>query len=250
MKCIGSFLALSLMVSLLQAAPSTEEMVEKAREYVGGDGALDGLKSIYYEADFESSEGDTGSITIIFQKPMQQRIEVKRGEMGEITALNDFDGWRKTYDLNDESRWSMTLLEAQKIRELQANTWENLNFFRGIERRRGWIDHEGLTEIDGREAVRLVFNHPRGIVFTRFFDVETGRLMLTHTHEGSEIRERGKQTVEGIVFPETLTMRRDGEVVNEVHFRKIKVNKEFDESLFDVPSMAPGQRSPVLSVEP
>lgn len=239
MRKFCSILTVLFLAPLLQAAPATEEVIAKAREFLGGDAALDEIRSIYYEADFTTAEGEKGTLKIIFQKPLQQRVEVVRGEVGEVTALNDFDGWRKAFDVTDERKWSMTLLESAKIRELQANTWENLNFFRGIEKRRGWIEEKGLTEVDGRQSMELVFHHPQGVRFIRFFDVETGRLLKTETHEGAEIRETGEIRVNGVLFPETITMSREGEVLNEIRFREVKLNERFDDSLFDVPSLAP-----------
>jgi hypothetical protein len=234
--CLSIFVG---FLPLLQAAPSAEEVIAKGRDYLGGDTVLNNLKSIRYEASFETAEGETGSLQIIFQKPMQQRVEVRRGEMSEVTALHDFDAWRKVSDRNDPSRWSMTLLDAQNIRELRANTWENLNFFRGIERRRGATLNEGIVDLDGNKVVKLVFQHPHGIEFTRFFDNETGRLVLTRTHEGAEISESGEIKVSGVVFPEILTMRKDGKVLNQVRFQSITVNEEFPDSFFEVPSLAP-----------
>lgn len=239
MRTICYIVTLALAAPFLHAEPSTEQVIEKARQYLGGDEALEKISSIHYEAEFESQGGEKGAITIIFQKPLQQRIEVLRGTMGEITAVNDFDGWRKVYDREDEARWSVTLLDIAKIRELQANSWENLNFFRGIESRRGWIENKGRSQVDGRDAVELVFHHPRGVAFTRFFDEETGRLLVTRTQEGAEIREEGMMRVDGVVFPKKLTMSRDGEVLNEIRFRSVKLNEPFADSFFEVPSLAP-----------
>lgn len=241
MQKIYTLFLLAFIAPVLHAEPSTDEVIAKAREYLGGDSNLAEIKSISYEADFTTAEGDTGTIRIIFQKPMQQRIDMTIGEVGEVTALNDLDGWRKRYDLNNENdKFSMMLLDTAKIRELQANTWENLNFFRGIEKRRGWIENIGPAEVDGEPCTELVFHHPKGIKFTRFFHNETGRLLMTRTHEGSEIREEGEIRVNGVVFPETITMSLEGEMRNKVHFRTVKVNEEFAESLFEVPSFAPG----------
>jgi outer membrane lipoprotein-sorting protein len=239
MRHILLFSILIFVAPLLQADQSTAEVIAKGREYLGGDEVLNALKSIRYEADFETAEGETGTLRIIFQKPMQQRVEVSRGGMGEVTALHDFDAWRRVFDREDASRWSMTLLDAKNIRELQANTWENLNFFQGIERRRGSMVNEGVVELDGLKTVKLVFKHPHGIEFTRFFDVETGRLVLTRTHEGAEISERGEIKVNGVVFPETLIMKKDGEILNQVHFRSITINEEFPDSMFEIPSLMP-----------
>lgn len=239
MKILSALLILALVAPMLQANPSTDDVIAKARDFLGGEAALKNITSICYEAEFATTEGETGTIRIIFQKPMQQRVEVVRGDMGEVTALNGYDGWRKTYDVKDERKWAITMLDAAKIRELQANTWENLNFFRGIESRRGWIENVGLAETDSHQTVKLVFNHPRGIQFTRYFETETGRLLMTRTHDGAEIREAGEIRVDGILFPETITMSKDGEVLNEIRFREIRLNERFDDALFDVPSLVP-----------
>lgn len=239
MKFLSSFLTLLFIGPVLWAAPSTEEVIAKAREYLGGEAALDGLHSIHYEGTFETPEGDTGPIDIIFQKPMQQRLEVVRGEVGEVTALDDFEAWRKRFDVSNPSRGSLMFLDAQAVRELQANTWANLHFYRGIEERRGWIENEGLVDLNGRQAVKLVFHYPYEIIFTRFFDTKTGRLVLTRTSTGMEIQETGQIHVNGIVFPETLTMTMDGEIANRIHFTDITVNETFDDSLFAVPSLMP-----------
>lgn len=232
-------LILIFLTPFLHAAPSTEAVIEKARDFLGGDQVLAGITSIHYVGEFTTNDGETGSIEIVFEKPLKQRIQVVTEGIGEITALNDFDAWRKQYDPADESRWSLQLLDIGKIRELRANTWENLNFFTGIETRRGEIENHGIVEIDGKEAVRLDFNHPPKIRFTRFFDLETGRLLLTRTHEGSEVREEGEVRIDGILFPKTITMSKDGEVLNEIRFREIFVNKPFESSFFEVPSLVP-----------
>lgn len=239
MRSIFAFLSLVLVAPMLQANSSTDEVIAQARNFLGGESALEGITSIYYEAEFATTEGDTGTLKIIFQKPMQQRVEIVRGERGEVTALNGYDGWRKEYDVNDERRWVITMLDAAKIRELRANTWENLNFFRGIESRRGWIENGGAVETDSHQTIKLVFNHPHGIKFTRYFEAGTGRLLMTRTHEGAEIREAGEIRINGVLFPETITMSKDGEVLNEIKFREIKLNEKFDDSLFDVPSLVP-----------
>lgn len=219
--------------------PDTEEVIAKAREYLGGDAAIDRIESIYYSGTYESNDGASGEMSIVFQKPMRQRIEVNRGDLTEVSVLNELDGWRKVFDPDDHRRWSIYFLEPARIRELQANTWENLNFFRNLERRRGKIENEGYAEVDGQRAIKLVFRHPQNIHFTRYFDPETGRLIMTETHDGAEIREYGEVIVDGVLFPERIVMKRADDLVNEIRFSEIVINKQLDDSLFDVPSMRP-----------
>lgn len=225
----------------LRAQPATEEIVDRAREYLGGDEALDAVRSIFYRGTFETGEGIEGEVEIIFKKPLFQRVKTVREEVEEVTALSHYDGWRKITDRDDESNWTVVFLDAPQIRELQANTWENLNFYKNIERRRGRIENHGVVELDGEDCVHLTFHHPGGIHFDRYFDVETGRLRMTESSTGGQIREEGDQVVSGIRFPESITMMQDGEVTNRIHFEEIEVNREVEEDLFDVPSMAPGR---------
>lgn len=239
-KILLTLSILPIMASLAGAVvPDTEEVITKAREYLGGDQAIERIESIKYTGTYESTDGASGELSIIFKKPMLQRIEVSRGEFSEVSVLNELDGWRKVFDPENQGRWSIHFLEPARIRELQANTWENLNFFRNIEKRRGRIENEGVVELEGEQVVKLVFWHPREISFTRYFDPETGRLIMTETHDGAEIREYGEVIVDGVLFPERIVMKRPDNLVNEIRFTEITVNDKVDDSLFAVPSMRP-----------
>ena len=223
----------------LLAQPSTEEIIAQAREYLGGDEALNAVESLYYRGTFETAEGAEGEVEIKFKKPLYQRVKTVRDEVTEVTALSHYDGWRKITQRDDEANWTIVFLDVDQIREMQANTWENLNFFRDIERRRGRIVNEGLVDLDGHPCVKLTFNHRGGVFFVRYFDAETGQLRMSETSGGGQILEEGSQRVSGIRFPERLIMVQDGEVMNRIEFTEIEVNREFDDELFDVPSMAP-----------
>ncbi len=221
------------------AEPSTEEVIAKAREYLGGDEALDAVQSIYYRGTFESGDGRVGEIEIIFKKPLFQRVKTVMDDLEEVTALSYYDGWRKVTQRGNDSNWTIVFLDADQIRELQANTWENLNFFKNIERRRGRIENHGLVNFEGESAVKLTFRHPGNIHFDRYFDPQSGRLLMTEASSGGQIREQGENRVDGILFPESITMSQEDDVRNRIQFEEIEVNREFDDDKFDVPSMAP-----------
>ncbi len=225
----------------VHASPSTDEVIAQARDYLGGDEVLDGVRSIYYSGVFETREGARGEVEIVFQKPLFQRVTTVRDDLKEVTGLSHYDGWRKLTEREDDSNWTIVFLEPDQIRELQANTWENLNFFKGIERRRGSVENHGLVDLDGESCVKLTFRHPGGVYFDRYFDAETGRLILTEASSGGQIREEGDQVVDGIRFPEAIVMYENGEQTNRIQFEEITVNREFDEEMFEVPSMAPAR---------
>ncbi len=230
-----------LIVSLGAGASASDELdviIARARAYVGPEEALDNVTSIHYAGVLLSEDGNEGKVDIIFQKPNFQVVTVEIETIRETTALSAYEGWRKVEDMNNESDWELTLLEARQIRRLQANVWENLNWFRGIEKRNAEVVYDGLTEIDGVECDQVSYLHGDGIKFIRYFDVETGRLVVTETEQGGQIREKGEITEFGIRFPNSvLTSVNDQS--STIRFDLVEVNKEYDEEMFDVPMLLP-----------
>ncbi|RKX34636.1 MAG: hypothetical protein DRP71_06325 [Verrucomicrobia bacterium] len=234
-----------LILSLCAGASASDELdgiIARARVYVGSEEALNNVTSIHYRGVLISQDGTTGKVDIIFQKPEFQVVMVEVENIRETTALSGYDGWRKVEDMNNEADWEVTLLEARQIRRLQANVWENLNWFRGIKKRNAEVVYDGRKEIDGVECDRVSYLHGDGIQFIRYFDIETGRLVVTETEQGGQIREEGKITELGIRFPERVVTSVKGKS-STIQFDLVEVNKEYDEELFDVPMLLPSTGS-------
>jgi outer membrane lipoprotein-sorting protein len=233
----------------LRAAPDVDQVIARARAEVGREADLAALKSLHYTGTLTTSAVDEkGELTpikvgieIIFQAPYRQRIVATSDKKIEITALDDYEGWQREQDPADSSRWRMTLLAPEQIKRLRANTWENLSFFKGIEARRGHVEDLGMTEIDGKTCRKLSFQHDDGIVFTRYFDTATGRLVLTETENGISIREEGEIMEGGLRFPRKIIssnkLKNGADRVVTITFDKITVNETFADSLFAVPAM-------------
>ncbi|HTJ78998.1 MAG TPA: hypothetical protein VL357_08375 [Rariglobus sp.] len=230
-------------------ASDVDSVIAKARAAVGSEAALNALRSVHYTGTLETTGTDekgqpTGvkvAIEIIFQKPSQQRIVATSADKIEITALDDYDGWQREQDPKDSARWRMTLLSKEQIERLRANAWENLFFYSGIGRVGGRIEDLGAADIDGVTCRKLCFDHGDNIVFYRYFDAKTGRLMLTETENGVRIRERDDMAVEGIKFPRKIIT--ENKLPNgttrtvTIVFDRITVNETFADSLFAVPFM-------------
>ena len=229
---------------------TTEEVIAKAREYLGGDEKLESISTIQYKGVFESPvSGDSGYISILLKKPLMQRMEVLNGTVTETTAINDFEGWKRSLDSTDPNGWAFIILNLSELKRMRANTWENLNFFTGIERLRGRVINKGPTRKDGRKAYLLVFEYDEGIYYERYFDIVTGELISTINKNGVEIKEVGEIMVDGIRFPEKVITLVDSEVANIVTFVEVLLNEELSESLFDVPSMYPSSLLPIRDSE-
>lgn len=242
-----AFCVLSALVG--RAASDIDQVIKRARAAVGEEAALNAVESLHYKGTLTTTAPDEDGgirpvmveLEIIFQKPYRQRIVATSDSKIEITALDDYEAWQREQDPEDASRWRMALLPIEQIKRLRANTWENLSFFRGIEKRRGQVNDLGVASVDGKSCRKLAFDHGDGIVFTRYFDDATGRMVLTETENGISIREEGEIIASGIRFPQKIVSTnklRDGsEQVVTIVFDQITVNETFDKSLFEVPSM-------------
>ena len=142
-------------------------------------------------------------------------------------------------DAKDATKWQLSLLDVQQVKRLRANTWENLFFYRGIDKRGGKIEFGGDATVDGKECVKLVFTHAENIVFTRFFDKATGRLVKTETESGGEIREDGEIRAGGLRFPRTLINKAPNGQVATITFDSVKINEPFPADAFAVPMLMP-----------
>jgi hypothetical protein len=183
------------------------------------------------------------AIEIFFQAPEQQRIQATSDKSIEVTALDGYDAWQRIQDLANPTNWQVKLLGADQIKRLRAGTWESLGFFRGIERHGGRLEDQGPATIDGIACQKLAFIYAPNIIFYRFFDLATGRLVHTETESGGTQREQGEMTVSGVRFPKTIiTTNKNaaGQIQTiTLSFEKIVVNSPMPASLFAVPALSP-----------
>lgn len=250
-RSVVAFLSCLTAWGMCAAAPA-DEVIAKARAYLGAERALEAVTSIHFTGTLEltetvPSEADPSvtverplrlPVDIVFQKPYQQRITVRSEKIVETSALDGYDGWQRRSDAQDSSRWQLTLLDPQQVKRLRANTWENLNFFRGIEKRGGRVEFLGETEVEGTACVKLAFIHAENIVFHRFFDRATGRLVKTETESGGEIREEGEMTVNGVRFPRRVINRTPDGKMTTIIFNQVVLNGAHPNSEFAVPALS------------
>jgi hypothetical protein len=244
--------ALFTIVLAMRASADPEAVIAKARAYLGPDATLEAITSIHYvgtlagEETVKDKDGKEtrrpfkGTIDLIFQKPYYQHVTLVSYKGTEITALDDYEAWRRLEDATDSKRWSLMLLDKDQVRSQRANTWENMAFYRGIERRGGHVEDLGPVTIDGHACEKLAFVHEPGLTFYRYFDAATGQLILTETENGNLTREQGEIMANGVRFPKSLvSITKDPATGREntivITLEKITLNENFPESLFAVP---------------
>ncbi|MFI5335831.1 MAG: hypothetical protein ACHQ5A_03555 [Opitutales bacterium] len=238
-----------LPLAVLRADSQTDEWIARGRAALGTEKALSAINSVHFSGLLETTEPKQGkdgkiiqvplklTIDIVFQRPYQQRITLRSEKIVETTGLDDYDGWKRRAEVGDESKWELSLLDPIQIKHLRANTWENLSFYRGIEQRGGRVEFQGEETVDSRPCVKLAFIHADNIIFTRFFDRATGRLIKTVTENGGEIREEGETLINGVRFPLKLINKDSTGLLTTITFSSVKVNESIPASEFAVPAL-------------
>lgn len=224
------------------------DIIAKARSYLGSDEVLNTVNAVRYEGwliapdPADPSKETKAAMEIVFQRPDRQRITARSDKMVEVTGLDGYEAWQRVHDPADPTKWRQTLLGPDQIKRLRANTLENLGYFRGLDSRGGRIEDQGNADVEGVACRKLAFIHGPGIVFFRYFEVATGRLVLTETEGGGRIREQGETIVKGIRFPKsivTTTKNAKGEDTRvTITFDKITVNEPLPATDFAVPAIA------------
>ena len=101
-------LALSLLA--LPAFAQSSDVIMKAREYLGGNSALEAVKSVHYHGQLESisvgadgqTRTDKAEIEIIFAKPFYQRIVI-------TTPLEDLRAPVRDVVLETAAEWGIAV---------------------------------------------------------------------------------------------------------------------------------------------
>jgi hypothetical protein len=250
-----SVLAVAVLLAALipASAQTAEQWIARARARLGSESALQGMTSVRFLGTLEiaekvPSETDkavlvdrTASRTmdIIFQKPLRQRITLTSPELVEVIALDEYDAWQKRTNPKNPTQWQLTLLDAAQTKRLRAQAWDNLNYFRGIEKLQGSVRLDGDATVDGLTCVKLVFTYYDSMVLTRYYDKATARLVKTETESGVEIREEGEMFVDGIRFPRKVINREKTGRTVTMNFEKIVLNEVHPAADFTVPDLQP-----------
>ncbi len=242
--------ALVVMAALpAVAADPAEEWVARARAIIAPESTLNAVKSLHYEGTVETMERVpdpaapgkeidrpiSRSIDIVFQKPMQHRQILRSEKIEHTTTLDGYDAWEKVSDRTNKTPPRISLLDQAAIKRLRASTIENLSFYANHDQDSREVRLLGDALVDGLACVKLSFTHRSSIVYLRYFDKSTGRLVKTEIEDGGEIREEGQIIASGIRFPrKMLNQTPDGKVAT-ITIDKVTVGERFPADVFAVP---------------
>jgi hypothetical protein len=221
------------------SAQTAEQWIARARARLGSESALLGMTSVRFLGTLDVDGANPRTMDIIFQKPLRQRITLTNADLVEVIALDEYDAWQKRTNPKNPTQWQLTLLDAAQTKRLRAQAWDNLNYFRGIEKLKGSVQLGGDATVDGLACVKLVFIYYDSMVLTRYYDKATARLVKTETETGVEIREEGEMFVDGIRFPRKVINREKTGRTVTMNFEKIVLNEVHPAADFAVPDLQP-----------
>jgi hypothetical protein len=219
-------------------------IIKAARAYLGTESALARIVTIHFSGTVTTPDPKdpkkvkTESLEIVLQKPDRQRVTISDGTQIDMTGLNGYEGWHRVASTTDPTKWQEDFLAVPTIKKLRAQTLEGLNFFRGYEKVGGTVVDEGEAMKEGVPCRKVSFTYAPDIVFVRYFDAKTGRLVITET-ANSALMERGEQVVDGVRFPKSLvqvSILPNGTTTTIVTtFDKVTTNDLIPSSYFDAP---------------
>lgn len=237
---------LTLLVVSATGLHAELDIIAKARAYLGSEAALNAVNSVHYSGTMlmpnpaDPAKPVSVAIDIIFQAPYRQRTVRTTDTLIDTIALDTYDGWHRAQDLKAAGASRVQVLPTDQVKRQRAIVQENLGFFRGLEREGGRVVDLGATTVDGVACRKVAFMHSDDIIFYRYFDAASGRLVLSEAENGSSIRERGEIRVNGVRFArQVMNTSRNAagkEQTVTIIFDTITLNESLPDSTFAIPS--------------
>ena len=227
----------------LRAEPA---IIAKVRAHLGSEDVLNAVTSVHMVGTVtrdnpkDPAHPIISQVEMIVARPYKSRITFTTGQNVEVDAVNGYDGWHR-HEEADPAKWKQSVANVQAIRQLRANVWQNLAFYRPYDSAGPEITDLGRVVLHGVACERVAFAHDPATVFYRYFDLSSGRLVATTTSSGSEIHEEGDLISSGIRFPHSLVTTFPGArpLVVTLTFNQVTVNETFPDSIFSPPEPRP-----------
>jgi outer membrane lipoprotein-sorting protein len=238
------------------AAPelTAEQIVEKNIAARGGLEAWRKIQTMVWVGHMESPGGPMSQIPFVLQqkRPNKTRFEVNTPGQRTLRVFDGQRGW-KVRPAQD-GRPDVQPFTPQELRYAQGEVVIDSPLF-GYESKRVAVELDGVDQVDGRKAYRLILRTPSGerhnvwVDAETFLDVKYDRTSYNKAGAPTtvEVRYRDYKTVEGLQIPGTIeTGSRQG--TEKLVIEKVALNPALDDRVFGRPGGP--QRRATVTIEP
>lgn len=228
---------LKVIISLVFSSASLiandlPDLIKKMRERIAEPAQLNQIHSIKYIGKFKNSDNDFGAIEVSFQKPHLQRIEISSLNTRIIRLVGKNIGFIYSKNL-DTNQSSHSVMPLRMYDFLRINAIENLFFFQPPKFEKVVPQLGDELDWDGSKAVEVLFKYPNSSTYTRYVELQTGRILATIIPDGTKVVEEGDFIVDKIRFPKKVsTFNLQDELISTLTFETIIINPKFEEPYF------------------
>ncbi|PXA04706.1 hypothetical protein DDZ13_05920 [Coraliomargarita sinensis] len=220
----------------LAKAPSTTDLINRARATLGTEKALNGVVTLKMVGSLEPVDPKVPAATvlIIARKPQSQRLEIRVDDMVETTILNCRKSCIIRSNLKEDAS-QMRELTGPELERVRHSTRQFFNFYRPDFKNGERVSYEGIVTHRDKRAHKVKYTYPEGLETIRYFSVEDDTLVATITENDVESVNRGAQVVKGIKYPESIDYYEDGRKLHTIKWSEVEVNEPLAAGVFKVP---------------
>lgn len=240
---IAALAALMLSTGLqAQSAESlspAEELIVRARGYLGDESALEKVNSLKIELTFNDYVSESsGRMVMYAEKPDRQRIEIYSGDRVMVNAVNELSGWHsltvRDSETGEAGEPRVTPMSTESYWAARFAVYENLYFYRGYIRGRGISSYEGKQFWRDQEYDVLKIWYSPDLAYRRYFE-DNGRLAVTFVNDETTLIDQGTLEFGGIKFPHQTEIYKGEQRTSRLTVESVEINPEFDPALFRYP---------------
>ena len=192
---------------------------------IGGEKALSKIKDVTILAT-TSMQGMTLGFDFYHKAPNKYRMQVGAGEMIVQTLVFDGNSAKISAPMGGESQ----TLEGTALEDMKISATLNAELY--YPRLGVTLELEGIEEVDGADAYRMLITNPSGTQSTTFTDVATGLKI-------KEISEQGTSTfgdyreIKGVKFPFAIGQQMGPQTI-DLQVLSVKVNTKLKDDFFKI----------------
>ncbi len=190
---------------------------------IGGEKALRKMKDVTMMAS-TTMQGMTLGFDFYRKAPNKYMMKIGSGDMVFQKIIFDGTTAKMVSPMGGENK----TLEGKELEDMKVEATMNAELFYnelGVT-----LKLEGIEEIDGADAYKLIVTNPSGKETTQYYSVETG-LKIREISESGMVNLSDYREVNGVKFPYAISQQMGPQTI-DLKILSIKVNSKLKDDIF------------------